>query len=156
MSLREKLERESVSWRPDLEDSDHPQVIEGEIFEIDTGISDYGEYHILSIEDEVAGVLWRWNAFGSVAEKAIAQKRPQVGDRIAIAYQGEKPSRNFPGKNYADWRVLLERAPANVAAVAPQQARPGGAALGEYLDKTNDVQAATNAAAKAELDEEPF
>lgn len=118
MSLSERLDRPSESWRPaDPKDfPDHPQQLVGKIVEIEEIQGDYGMYPLLYIQDD-DGNEWKWSVFGGVAQGRLAKLQPKVGDRIGVRYLGEKPSKNFQGKNYRDWKIIVE--PASGETVSP-------------------------------------
>jgi hypothetical protein len=108
MSLRDRLV-DAEPWMPADPKKKHPQELIGTIIDIDEGDGDYGSYPILYIRDE-AGNHWRWHVFGGVAQSRIVKLRPEIGDQIGARFIGEKPSKNFKGKNYRDWRIVVEKA----------------------------------------------
>jgi hypothetical protein len=118
--LSSRLNGNSEAWRP-ADNEDHPNPLVGEVVEVETGEGDYGAYPILTIVGE-DGAEWRWSVFGGVAQKRVAQLGPMVGDKVGAKYLGEEPSRNYPNRTYRNWKVVLERNPANVATAAPAPA----------------------------------
>jgi hypothetical protein len=111
MGLSDRLSASSEAWRPaDAKDyPDHPNPLVGSIVEIEQLEGDYGAYPLIHIIDDDTNE-WRWSVFGGVAQKRIAALKPAVGDRIGVKYIGESPSKNFPGKNYRNWKIVVEKA----------------------------------------------
>lgn len=111
-SLEEQLTgAEPEAWIPEEGDS-----IFGEIEAVVTRDGDYGEFPVITILDNDENV-WNVAGFGTVLQNKIAELEPQVGDSIGFKFLGEKSSKN--GKStYKDWRVVLSRAPKNVAVPA--------------------------------------
>lgn len=118
MTMSDRLDRSSEAWRPaDPKDfPDHPNPLTGTIVEIEEVEGDYGPYPLIHIRDD-DGNEWRWSVFGGVAQGRVAKLRPNVGDRIGVKFLGDKPSRNYQGKTYRDWKIIVE--PASGQAPAP-------------------------------------
>jgi hypothetical protein len=116
MSLADRLDRPSEAWRPadPKEFPGHPNPLIGTIVEIEEVEGDYGLYPLIHLRDD-AGNEWRWSVFGGVAQGRIAKLEPKVGDKLGVKYLGDKPSRNFEGKKYRDWKIVLEPASGTVA-----------------------------------------
>lgn len=57
-------------------------------------------------------IKWRVIGFGSVLNRELTDADPQVGDRMAVKYFGEKPikSGRFAGKPYKHFGVAIRRA----------------------------------------------
>lgn len=159
MSIEEQMSRETISWRPDLDDNDHPKVIVGEIIEITEGESGYGPYPILTVAPkDNSKILWRWVALGGVAQGRLEKLSPQESEEIGIRYLGTKPSKNYPGKSYADWDIRMgERKAVPAATPAPPSdgARPGDKARAEADVKQQDDDGMPSDP-PGWLDEEPF
>jgi hypothetical protein len=108
MAIADRLNGASEAWRPDLDGNDHPNPLVGKVVEVDQGESSYGTFPVVFITAE-DGNEWRWSVLGGVAQKRIAKLQPSVGDEIGIRYLGKKPSPNYAGKFYADWKIVLEK-----------------------------------------------
>lgn len=108
MGIADRLIVDAEPWRP-ADDPNHPNPLEGNVLDVDTGDGDFGPYPIIFIRD-TAGNNWRWHVFGGVAQGKVAKLRPEPGNEIAVQYIGEKPSRNYQGKTYKDWAVVVGKA----------------------------------------------
>lgn len=133
MPIDDRLSAESEAWRPaDPKDfPDHPNPLIGTIVEIEELTGDYGDYQLLHVIDD-NGREWRWSVFGGVAQKRVAQLKPAVGDHIGAKYLGEKPSRNYPGKTYRDWKVIVEKGDGT------KPAGPDWSAIEKAADEADD------------------
>jgi hypothetical protein len=110
MSLSDRLDSFPEPWRPSPGD----KVI-GEVVELDERDSDYGDpYTIITLlTDE--GTEVAVHCFHQILRNAVERKRPQVGDRVGVAYFG-KAERAAPGMNPAErYRMIVERNPAAAA-----------------------------------------
>jgi hypothetical protein len=104
-SLSDRLGSFPEPWRPSPGD----KVI-GEVTEIDERDSDYGDpYTIITLltdEGEEVSV----HCFHTMLRNAVERKRPQVGDRVGVAYFGQAESAPA-GMNPAErYRLIVERA----------------------------------------------
>lgn len=131
MSISDRLDRTSESWRPDQSEKNHPDRLLGTILEIAAGLSEYGEHEILTIQD-TAGNEWRWAVLGEVASKRVRELSPEVGDDIGVRYLGRVPSPTRKEKDgspvmYSDWRIIVEP-------------KADGAALVQAKQKALDLQ----------------
>jgi hypothetical protein len=63
------------------------------------------------------GTKWRIIGYGSVLKRELIDADPQVGDRLAVRYFGEKPIKKgrFQGKPYKHFGVAIRRAAAVTA-----------------------------------------
>jgi hypothetical protein len=105
--LAERASRFPEPWKPEPDD-----VLEGVVTEIAYRDSDYNDeqYPILTVLDD-DGVEWAFHAFHTMGRLEIERKKPQIGDRIAIAYHGlgqAKPGLEPPHR----YRVVVDRQPA--------------------------------------------
>jgi hypothetical protein len=107
MGLADRLAGNSEAWRP-ADNDDHPNPVVGTVVEVTTGTGDYGDYPLIFVQDE-DGNEWRVHCFGSVLQSRIAALKPEPGDEIGIKYLGEEPAKAFPGKNYKNFKVVLEK-----------------------------------------------
>lgn len=107
MSLEDRLESGLPSaWRPDQED---PDVLIGEVVDIEVGTSDYGRYPIIVVRRK-DGTEKAVHGFHSVLQNELMKARPQVGEEVGIKYLGDvetKPGSKF--KSYKGYRVKVER-----------------------------------------------
>ena len=125
MSLRDQLDINSETWRPNATDKqaanpDHPQDIVGTIVEIDQFDTEYGQCPAFVIKAD-DGNYWRWVVVGEVAQKRIATLDPRTGDDIGVRYLGRVPSPNRKDVSYHDWRIVLERGETAKASTIAQQ-----------------------------------
>lgn len=107
MSLEDRLESGLPSaWRPDQDD---PDILVGEVIEIEVGSSDYGRYPILIVRKK-DGEEKAVHGFHSVLQNELVKHRPQVGERVGIKYLGDVPTKpGSPYKSYKGYRVKVER-----------------------------------------------
>ena len=80
------------------------------VVDIDMRDSDYGDpYPIVTVERDGDGTELAFHGFHTIARRELAKKRPQVGDRIGIAYFGRgEPSK--PGMSGAElYKIVVER-----------------------------------------------
>lgn len=111
MGLRDRMDAPAAeAWRPaePKEFPGHPNPLVGEIVEVDEGEGDYGPYPILYIKED-NGNEWRWHVYGGVAQGRIIKLKPAVGDEIGVRYLGEEDSKNFKGKKYKNWKIVLDK-----------------------------------------------
>ena len=97
------------AWMPKKGDT-----ILGEITEISSGQSTWGDYPIVTIK--AADGAHAVHAFHSVLRGALVAAAPVIGETIAIKYEGTKKAKNAkPGDDdYHNYRVVVDRAPADV------------------------------------------
>lgn len=107
MSLEERLESGLPSaWRPDQDD---PDIIIGEVVEIQVGTSDYDPYPLLIIRQD-SGEEKAVHGFHTVLKNELMRHKPQPGERVGIKYLGEQPTK--PGskfKSFIGYRVKVDR-----------------------------------------------
>ena len=86
-------------WRPDVDD-----VIEGEVVELRETQGQFDPYPMVfpRCEDGCERIV---HAFHAALKRELRDQRVQVGDRVAIKFQG-----TMPGKSWAGYRVLVEHA----------------------------------------------
>ncbi len=116
LDLRALMDLETESYRPDT-DPTHPNPLTGTVIDTDEFVGDYGTSPVLSILDESGTKVWRLMCFGSVLANQVAKQRPEVGDSIGVKYLGEEDARNFPGKKYKNYRVVVKKANGNKPAI---------------------------------------
>ena len=108
MSLEDRLESGLPSaWRPDQED---PDLIIGEVVDIQVGTSDYDPYPLVVIKQD-DGEEKAIHGFHTVLKNELLKNKPQIGERIGIKYLGEqatKPGSKF--KSFIGYRVKMDRA----------------------------------------------
>lgn len=108
MGLTDRLTGNSEAWRP-ADNPEHPNPLEIEVLEVEMGDGDYGPFPIVIGVDD-SGDEWRVFGFGQVLQGRITKLAPEPGDRMGFRYMGEEPAKNFPGKMYKNYRVLIEKA----------------------------------------------
>lgn len=135
-SINDRLDEADATYWPG-EDKAEGDKLSGVIVERYQRDGDWGPYDVLEIRD-AAGDLFAWSAFGTVAKSRIEEKDPQPGDTIGIKYLGKKAPKSTSGKPYDDWKMVVERSAANIAAGPSARS------------------AAPAAAPAADFDEEPF
>lgn len=108
MSLEDRLESGLPSaWRPDQED---PDLIIGEVVDLQVGTSDYAPYPLVVIRQD-DGEEKAIHGFHTVLKNELLRQKPQIGERIGIKYLGEqetKPGSKF--KSFIGYRVKMDRA----------------------------------------------
>jgi len=59
------------------------------------------------------GTKWRIIGFSAVLKRELRDQDPQVGDRMAVKYFGEKKLRTgkFQGRPYKHYGIIVQRAP---------------------------------------------
>lgn len=106
--LGERLESGLPSaWRPDQED---PDVIIGEVVDIQVGTSDYDPYPLIVIRQD-SGEEKAIHGFHTVLKNELMRHKPQVGERMGVKYLGEQATK--PGskyKSFIGYRVKVDRA----------------------------------------------
>jgi hypothetical protein len=107
VSLEDRLEAGLPSaWRPDQDD---PDLLVGEVIEIEVGSSEYGHYPIIVIRKE-DGEEKAVHGFHTVLRNELMKHKPNVGERVGIKYLGDvetKPGSKF--KSFKGYRVKVER-----------------------------------------------
>src|SRR5207249_1581968 len=105
-SLEERLDSFPEAWRPETPG----EKLIGEVTDVDMRESEYGDpYPILTVLSEEDGQEHAWHAFHTMARNEVAKKKPQIGERVGIAYGGvgeAQPNMNPPVR----WRLLVDRA----------------------------------------------
>src|SRR5687767_466240 len=95
MSLEDRLESGLPSaWRPDQED---PDLIIGEVVDIQVGTSDYDPYPLIVIKQD-DGEEKAIHGFHTVLKNELLRQKPQIGERIGIKYLGEQATK--PGSKF--------------------------------------------------------
>jgi hypothetical protein len=97
-SLDERLDSFAESWKPKPGDK-----LIGVVTDLNERDNEYGSYPIVTVRTD-DGTELAFHAFHTVARNELAKQRPQIGDRIGIAYHG-KPK----GKTYEAYRIIVER-----------------------------------------------
>lgn len=111
--LDEVVEDDSEGWVP----SEPGEGIAGEVVKVGETRSDFAK----DGEDPMCptvtirtknGDKFRVIGYGSVLRRELMDANPQVGDRIAVKYFGEKPIKKgrFAGKPYKHFGVAIKRA----------------------------------------------
>lgn len=107
-TLEDRLEQGNArAWRPDQDD---PDLLVGEVVDIDSGSSDYqGVYPILTVRKE-DGEEVAVHAFHTVLKNELVRQRPKAGERIGIKFLGEQPTKpGSPYKSFIGYRVKVDR-----------------------------------------------
>jgi len=112
VSVTARMDGNSAAWRP-ADNPDHPNPLIGKVVEVEVGTGDFGEYPIVFVLDD-KGDEWRVHGFGNVLKKRIATLQPVPGDEIGVKYLGEEPARNYPGKTYRNFKVVVEKGDGNM------------------------------------------
>ena len=88
-------------WKPKPGDK-----LVGVVVDLDERDSQYGDssYPIVTVQPD-DGTETAFHAFHTVARNELAKQRPQIGDRIGIAYHGMPE-----GKSYESYRIVVEHA----------------------------------------------
>lgn len=100
MTILDQLNRPpSEAWKPAPGDT-----LIGRVTELDTRVTVHGEYPLVVLETE-DGRLVGVHGFHTVLKSELARRRPAIGDRIGIRFDG-----NPPGKDYKSYRVVVDHA----------------------------------------------
>ena len=101
--LSDQLDREfAPAWRPEPGDK-----LIGEVVEIGQRSGEWGAYPIVTVRQDDGQEL-ALHAFHTVAANELAKARPQIGERIAIKYAGQRAGADGRTKYHA-YRVAVER-----------------------------------------------
>jgi hypothetical protein len=103
-SLRDLVDKDyAEGWKPEAGD-----YLEGEIIEISKRDGGYGDYPIITVRQDDGNEL-AWHASPTIAKAQVADKQPNVGDRIGILYKGKLPKKSDPKVEQHVYRVVVER-----------------------------------------------
>jgi hypothetical protein len=97
-SLAERLDSYADPWKPNAGDK-----LIGTVVDLDERTGEFGTYPIVTVRTDEGSEL-AFHAFHTVAKNELAKQRPQVGEKIGIAYHG-KPA----GKTYEAYRIIVQR-----------------------------------------------
>ena len=97
-SLEERLDSFADPWKPNA-----GEKLVGTVVDLDERDGEFGKYPIVTVRTGEGDDL-AFHAFHTVARNELAKQRPQVGERIGIAYRG-KPV----GKTYESYRIIVDR-----------------------------------------------
>jgi hypothetical protein len=98
-----QVDREyAEAWRPEAGDK-----LVGEVVELGQREGAFGTYPIVTVRRD-DGTEAALHAFHTVAANELAKAAPQVGERIAIKYVGQKETES--GQAYHAYRVATDRA----------------------------------------------
>jgi hypothetical protein len=70
------------TWKPKSGD-----VLVGQVVDLDEGFSRHGSYPVVVVEQRGRRVAW--HAMPTVAKSELSKAAPEVGDRVAIRYDGK-------------------------------------------------------------------
>ena len=136
-NMRARLEAaKAPSWLTKEHRPVKGDILSGEIVNISTGTSEYGDYTILTFgfsghpDDEVTRggtsdfkvktadgeVPWTggplaWHAIGTVADNEVTRANPHIGDRAGVLYDGTAIAQKGTGKgkSYDIFRYAVDR-----------------------------------------------
>lgn len=95
-SIADRVDSFPEPWKPNVGDK-----LVGEVTEVGTRLSEYGDYPLVGVMTESGDELV-FHAFHTVAKNELARQRPKVGDQIAVKYFGRDDDRG-----YERYRVLV-------------------------------------------------
>jgi hypothetical protein len=104
-TLEDRLDSFAEAWRPEAAGD----KLMGRVVSVDMRDSEYGDpYPIVTVETD-DGTERAFHGFHTIARRELAKQKPQIGDRIGIAYHGRgEPAK--PGMNGAElYRVIVEK-----------------------------------------------
>jgi hypothetical protein len=104
-SLEDRLDSFPEAWKPEAVGD----KLVGRVVDVDVRESKYGDpYPIVVVETE-DGTERAFHGFHTISRRELAKQKPQVGDRIGIAYHGRsEPSE--PGMSGAElYKVIVEK-----------------------------------------------
>lgn len=99
MDLQARLALDIRAWMPKTAGDS----LIGEVVEVTEAVSEFGSYPRVIVVD-YDGQGWAFNAFHTVAKSELSKLRPRPGDQLGVVYLGKAD-----GKNYAGYRVVVER-----------------------------------------------
>lgn len=97
-------------WRPEEGD-----VLEGTVFSLDKGWSDYraekgnGFYPIVTLK-AADGTVTNVHCFHAVLERRMLSLSPAIGDKLKITFLGKQPHKTNPRKSVSNYTVESNRA----------------------------------------------
>lgn len=100
----EKTIIDSIAWVPETAG----ETVIGAVVQVDQRDAGYGPYNIVTIATDDGDNL-AIHCVGTVLAAAVDADQPEVGDRWAIRYEGERTSKN--GHTYKAWRTAIRRGP---------------------------------------------
>jgi len=113
-ALLEALEEEdsyAPAWNREDAKLDEGDTLIGEVTGLSERESDYGDHEVYPIVTvrQKDGEELAFHAGGGGARGPLERAAPQVGDRIAIRYEGERNSTKNKGKKYKLYKVRVLR-----------------------------------------------
>ena len=116
MGLLDQLDSGNADgWTPE----NPGDTIIGVITALDSRDGGYGDYPIVTVQEDGTGNLTAIHAFRTVLKNEVINQQPQVGDRIAVRYLGQQPAKRPGGSPYHSYKMALERGAGTPAATAP-------------------------------------
>jgi hypothetical protein len=114
-TLAERLDESADAWRPEPGDK-----LIGTVVGFDQRTSSYDDtpYPVVTVDIEdgstekrqpiAPGTEKAWHAYHTVPRNELSKLRPQVGERLGVAYYGKGP------KSYERYRVIVDRPKAQI------------------------------------------
>ena len=100
--LARKASTSAEGWKPEK-----GEVIVGTVIDVEFFTGEYGTYPIITVET-TDGQEVNIHGFHTVLKNEIVKKRPQAGDKIAVAYHGKKEGKRG-GAAYESYALRLKR-----------------------------------------------
>lgn len=138
--MMDRLDAEfAPAWRPD-----HGDKLAGEVVALSERDGGYGSYPIVTLRRDDGEEL-AVHAMHQVLSSQLAELRPKVGDRIAIAYRGKVAPKSGTGAPYHSYRVVSDAATGGVdwGKYGDVDEEAGGSDLPSTADAQPDDFAAT-------------
>lgn len=93
-------------WRPAPGDTLSGRVVDT----YSSGEGEYGEYPIVEVVTSEGDIV-ALHCFHTTLRSAVDRRKPKVGDRIGVRYDGRLTSGGFGDKGYESYKMVLIPAP---------------------------------------------
>lgn len=92
----------SKGWKPAP-----GETLSGTVVDLyDSSPGEYGEYPIMEVATN-DGEIIAVHAFHTTLKSALERRKPKVGDRIGLRYEGRTTSGGFGDKGYESYRMIV-------------------------------------------------
>ena len=152
-SVSERLNAEQCSWKPTK--GEGPQMLAGLMLDRGTYISDLDGSQfptaVLLDEPTADGVEWNVIGFHGWLRAFLLRENPRIGDWVAVAFTGTKPSKKAGESDAYMYRGVVERNPAG-----PQPASAKDTLLEDGAEERERVLAQSETATGASVEAGPM
>ena len=119
MAKRKRTQAPKDSFREDAESfegfppavvfNEVGQMVIGHVVRYSEGLSEYGPYPILVVNDEDSGEDVSIHLFHFVLARKVMELRPVPGERVAVKYLGKKDGKDAKHDPYRIFHVKVDR-----------------------------------------------